>query len=585
MKLMPFHKVSSIWYLVSGIRNTKYKQSLRSSSLRTAGLKIQNTKYCKSFGFTLIELLVACHPKPWRRKAILGFTLIELLVAITIISTLVSIGTFAFNNTLDKGRDSRRKSDLAAIKSDLILYYQDNDFYPPDCPPTHPPCSSDLEFPSDTSSDPGGDPSGPWLPTDLVPYIQKLPKDPSQAANFVISRLATNLKDLVETVLKNLVTPPEALAAATTPHDPTSAVQDTSKGVAAWLNYTYVFSSNDAFATFTTNINDRTAYLIKATGFNFSSDVPSGNIIDGIEVRVKRHSLTASTFVDGNVLIVKGNTPQGTDHADTATFWPTADAYKTYGGATDTWGVSWTADDIRAANFGVAFTATHKGTLNARAYVDHIQIIVYHHAPAPPTVNIFAGSTNIPYNSSTTLTWNTTDATSCTASANPASSTWTGSKATNNMSPGESTGPLINPTNTFTLNCSGPGGPNSHSVTLNVGAPAPPTVNIFAGSTNIPYNSSTTLTWNTTDATSCTASANPASSTWTGSKATKNMTPGESTGPLINPTNTFTLNCSGPGGPNSHSVTLNVGAPAPPTVNIFAGSTNIPYNSSTTLTW
>ena len=470
MKLMPFHKVSSIWYLVSGIRNTKYKQSLRSSSLRTAGLKIQNTKYCKSFGFTLIELLVACHPKPWRRKAILGFTLIELLVAITIISTLVSIGTFAFNNALDKGRDSRRKSDLAAIKSDLILYYQDNDFYPPDCPPTHPPCSSDLEFPSDTSSDPS-DPSGPWLPTDLVPYIQKLPKDPSQAANFVISRLATNLKDLVETVLKNLVTPPEALAAATTPHDPTSAVQDTSKGVAAWLNYTYVFSSNDAFATFTTNINDRTAYLIKATGFNFSSDVPSGNIIDGIEVRVKRHSLTASTFVDGNVLIVKGNTPQGTDHADTATFWPTADAYKTYGGATDTWGVSWTADDIRAANFGVAFTATHKGTLNARAYVDHIQIIVYHHAPAPPTVNIFAGSTNIPYNSSTTLTWNTTDATSCTASANPASSTWTGSKATNNMSPGESTGPLINPTNTFTLNCSGPGGPNSNSVTVNVGAP------------------------------------------------------------------------------------------------------------------
>src|SRR3989344_3465875 len=189
MKLMPFHKVSSIWYLVSGIRNTKYKQSLRSSSLRTAGLKIQNTKYCKSFGFTLIELLVACHPKPWRRKAILGFTLIELLVAITIISTLVSIGTFAFNNALDKGRDSRRKSDLAAIKSDLILYYQDNDFYPPDCPPTHPPCSSDLEFPSDTSSDPG-DPSGPWLPTDLVPYIQKLPKDPSQAASQIISRLA-----------------------------------------------------------------------------------------------------------------------------------------------------------------------------------------------------------------------------------------------------------------------------------------------------------------------------------------------------------------------------------------------------------
>src|SRR3989304_4430925 len=41
---MPFHKVSSIWYLVSGIKYTKYK--------------ILNTKYCKIKGFTLIELLV-----------------------------------------------------------------------------------------------------------------------------------------------------------------------------------------------------------------------------------------------------------------------------------------------------------------------------------------------------------------------------------------------------------------------------------------------------------------------------------------------------------------------------------------------
>ena len=41
---MPFHKVSSIWYLVSGIKYTKYK--------------ILNTKYCKTKGFTLIELLV-----------------------------------------------------------------------------------------------------------------------------------------------------------------------------------------------------------------------------------------------------------------------------------------------------------------------------------------------------------------------------------------------------------------------------------------------------------------------------------------------------------------------------------------------
>jgi len=167
---MPFHKVSSIWYLVSGIRNTKYLPC------RQAG-KILNTKYNKSKGFTLIELLVACHPKPWRRKAILGFTLIELLVAMTIISLLTGLGTFAFNNALDKGRDSRRKSDLSAVKSALTLYYQDNDSYPPKDP------LAGEVFASDSAAD-------PWIP-DLVPtYIKQLPKDPSQAASQIISRLA-----------------------------------------------------------------------------------------------------------------------------------------------------------------------------------------------------------------------------------------------------------------------------------------------------------------------------------------------------------------------------------------------------------
>src|SRR3989344_4486789 len=125
MKLMPFHKVSSIWYLVSGIRNTKYKQSLRSSSLRTAGLKIQNTKYCKSFGFTLIELLVACHPKPWRKKAIHGFTLIELLVVISIIGILAAFIVASFTSAQQKARDSKRKADLDAVKKALVLASND----------------------------------------------------------------------------------------------------------------------------------------------------------------------------------------------------------------------------------------------------------------------------------------------------------------------------------------------------------------------------------------------------------------------------------------------------------------------------
>src|SRR3990170_560841 len=98
-----------------------------------------------------------------------GFTMIELLVAITIIGIISTIGYVNFDNARDKGRDSRRKQDLAAIKTALVSYYQDHDAYPPD-----PLVDSNTEFSSDSGAD-------PWIPDLASSYIQKLPKDPRQA--------------------------------------------------------------------------------------------------------------------------------------------------------------------------------------------------------------------------------------------------------------------------------------------------------------------------------------------------------------------------------------------------------------------
>jgi len=87
---MPFLKVS-------GIRNTKYK--------------ILNTRYCKPRGFTLIELLVV----------------------IAIIGILASFAIASFNSAQAKGRDSRRKGDLDAIRKALELYKTDTQgakYYP-----------------------------------------------------------------------------------------------------------------------------------------------------------------------------------------------------------------------------------------------------------------------------------------------------------------------------------------------------------------------------------------------------------------------------------------------------------------------
>jgi len=54
-----------------------------------------------------------------------GFTLIELLVVIAIIGILASFAIASFTSAQAKGRDSRRKSDLDAIKKALELFKGD----------------------------------------------------------------------------------------------------------------------------------------------------------------------------------------------------------------------------------------------------------------------------------------------------------------------------------------------------------------------------------------------------------------------------------------------------------------------------
>src|SRR3990167_7760520 len=55
-----------------------------------------------------------------------GFTLIELLVVISIIGILASFVVASFNSAQQKGRDSKRKSDLDAVKTALELAKSDS---------------------------------------------------------------------------------------------------------------------------------------------------------------------------------------------------------------------------------------------------------------------------------------------------------------------------------------------------------------------------------------------------------------------------------------------------------------------------
>jgi hypothetical protein len=80
--------------------------------------------------------------------------------------------------------------------------------------------------------------------------------------------------------------------------------------------------------------------------------------------------------------------------------------------------------------------------------------------PPPPVVTLTASPTSVAYGASSTLTWSSRDATSCTASG-----AWSGTQATAGSA---STGAL-NFDSTFTLTCTGPGGSTSASVTVTTG--------------------------------------------------------------------------------------------------------------------
>lgn len=64
-----------------------------------------------------------------------GFTLIELLIIIIILGFLTALISGNYINSLQKGRDAKRKNDLAQIQRALETYYEDNKAYPTGAPP------------------------------------------------------------------------------------------------------------------------------------------------------------------------------------------------------------------------------------------------------------------------------------------------------------------------------------------------------------------------------------------------------------------------------------------------------------------
>jgi hypothetical protein len=76
------------------------------------------------------------------------------------------------------------------------------------------------------------------------------------------------------------------------------------------------------------------------------------------------------------VSLIIGGSVSGDNKAATSTKWPTTEADASYGGSADKWGLTPSAAQINASNFGVALSVKNFGATGATASVDCIEVTV-----------------------------------------------------------------------------------------------------------------------------------------------------------------------------------------------------------------
>jgi subtilase family protein len=167
--------------------------------------------------------------------------------------------------------------------------------------------------------------------------------------------------------------------------------------------------------------------------------------------------------------------------------------------------------------------------------------------PAAPTLTL--GSNSIMVGSSTTLAWSDVNATSCTASGS-----WTGALAASGSQ--TITASAIG-SSTYTLTCANSAGTSQAStVTLTkTQAVVPPAPTLTLASNSVAVGSSTTISWSSVNATSCTASGS-----WSGTLATSGT---QNISPTTTGATTYTLTCANPSGTSKASTATLTATAAP----------------------
>lgn len=170
---------------------------------------------------------------------------------------------------------------------------------------------------------------------------------------------------------------------------PGTVVDDAAVGTAIWSTPTNAKTSDNVYTASAGGRYGATSHYLKSTNFGFS--VPTGATVDGIIVQIERKPNNPNVISDSRVSIVKATGAIGTTNKKIAGYWPTTEAYYTYGSSSDKWGETWTSANINDADFGVVLSTSMAA--NAVATVDHVRITVYYTVPGPSNFYINIGDT------------------------------------------------------------------------------------------------------------------------------------------------------------------------------------------------
>lgn len=192
-------------------------------------------------------------------------------------------------------------------------------------------------------------------------------------------------------------------------------------------------------------------------------------------------------------------------------------------------------------------------------------------APSSVSGSIAASPSSATAPGSTTIAWSTSNATAVSVTGNGINSTAAnGSQTVSGLNSG---------TYTYTLTAQGPGGPITRTATFTVTAAAPNVSgSIGASPSTATAPGSTTISWNTSDASSVSVSGPGLNSTTaSGSQLVSGLAAG---------TYTYTLTAQGNGGPITRTATVTVNATGPNVagnISIFPANMNV--GGTATLMW